>query len=886
MKTIGIDLGTTNSCVYYLDDEGNPVLINDRFQRKIFPSVVWRPDPEKDIIVGHKAKSRMGQMPAPVVAVKRKIGTTETVELGGEAVSPVEVSAHILSYLGSLVKETTGDDVGAAVVTVPAYFDAAPKKDTFQAAVDALFGGDVERARNRLELQLEPEAAAFAYTLEDPAERLRILAYDLGGGTFDVTLLEKSPEAGLAALKFGGDPHLGGDNVDDRVATWLLYLLRGGKAQALDRILDPDRYPPEKRYTVLQQVLTHDTAALRGELLPEDRDLLIDANPLYALDLDARNPEDLCRIQKLKALAEKAKMDLTVSSETNVIHQGAFEDQEGEIVEIDIPLTRGTFNRLVGDLVERTLDETQRVLSASGLNPGEVDRIILVGGSTRMPVVREELERVFDCAVVEADPDLIVARGAALRARELGVAAPAGDAGLSLEYPQRTAEQRTRIKGSLAQPLPEGHVYLTLDGEDLTDAPVDGDRFLLERVPLRSETRNVFRVEVFDAKEDMVAEAEIVIVHDPQALVTGPLTPKITKPISAQGMRGLETLLAEGIHLPAEKDTECFRGTREDQIVIPFYEGERWLADVVISGVDSSLPEGAVIKLKVALDKDYNGSASATVQSTGQNAVAEFEISRLAIPSLEEMDQDLEGVLDEFDNDINTVRNREQRAGFSRRARRLEADFRKARRAVTPDLHHLYTLIGEMRKLIIDVRGAQDFLEPPLEVFERLVGLTRNLAQGLGPDSPIPKDDAVDKIAALERAGRDAWEREDATNWRSVNAEVEKLKNDLESARQGPGPSPSDVPPELIQREALNWLRGLREKARDHGVEERFDGELEQLERSVRHVDLRSGGARDSLLQIIQEQLQPLDHRLARAIKEQGGAIAADGAGTGVNVYF
>lgn len=889
MKTIGVDLGTTNSCVYYLDGEDNPVLVTDRLGRKIFPSAVWCAGPGKEIIVGHAAKGRLGQQPPPIVAVKRKIGTTETVELGRRPISAVTVSAHILSFLKALVEETTGDQVGAAVVTVPAYFDAAPKKDTYSAAVEALFGGDAALAKNRLELQLEPEAAAFAYTLEDPAEHLRILAYDLGGGTFDVTVLEKSPAAGLSVLKFGGDPHLGGDNVDDRIAAWLLYLLRGGKPEALERILDAARYPAEAQYTILQQLLTHDVAALRGELRPEDRGLLADASPRYALALDAANPESLSRIQKLKALAEKAKMDLTVSTVATITHQGIFLDDAGEMVDVDLTLDRATFNRLIGDFVSRTMEETSRVLAASGLAPEQIDRIILVGGSTRMPIIREELEKRFPCPVQVADPDLIVARGAALKARQLRPSLGDGtaDAKLQLEYPRKTSDERTQIKGVVVRPSPGSTAYLARDGQDLAEVLIEGGRFLFERVPLVPNAPNDFHLEIADAKGNLFAEADFTIDHDERAVaVTDSLAPKLTKPILVQGLRGFKTIFHEGETLPAHATAEGTRGTNEDSIVIPFLEGERWLTNLVITGVDPSVPEGSIIDLQVVINKDYTCSVLAKVRQSGQEASVEFEISRIEIPSIEELDRQLEDALEEFENDIAAVRDREVRARLSRQVRRIEASYRKAKAELDQDKHHLYSLVGELRKLLIDVRGAHDLLTPPREDFDGQLRSTRGLAGRLDGGGPINQQDAMDKMAALERSGRDAWERQDAELWKSVTAELKRLREDLERALEPPPPDPRQLPPERLQGEILAWLDSLRERVEEAGLETEFGGELEEIERSIRQVDLRRReSAREELLTIAVQRLKPLDFRIGKAISYRGGKTASDGS-TGANVYF
>ncbi len=872
MKTIGIDLGTTNSCVYYLDDEGRPVLATDRLGRKIFPSAVWCAGAGQEVVVGHAAKSRLGQQPPPVVAVKRKLGTTARVLLAGAEVSPVEVSAHVLGYAKRLVEEATGDRVGGAVVTVPAYFDAAPKRDTYEAAVAALFGGDAAAARGRLELQLEPEAAAYAYTLEDPAERLRILVYDLGGGTFDVTLLDKSPEGGLSVLKFGGDPHLGGDNVDDRVAAWVLYLLRGGRADALDRLLAPGRYPEEERYTLLQQLLTHDADQLARSLRPEDRDLRVDARQLYALDLDIRRPADLPRIQQVKRLAEQAKIDLTTSTEASLSKQGAFEDQQGNLVDIDLTLSRGDFERLVGDMVARTIEETRRVLAESGLGAEQVDRIVLVGGSTRMPMVAQELERAFGRPLQLADPDLIVARGAALRARELSAPA-AADGRLTIEAPRQTPERSVAVKGRLSERLDGHRAYLFRDGRDVAEAPVEGDRFLLAGVPLEPETENRFHLEVADGEDRIFAATEVVVRHSAGALAsTGSLSTKITKAIRSRGVHGFGELFGEGEVLPARKVVPCYRASQGDRISIEFYEGERWLTDLVID-VDPSLPVGARIDVDLTLDKDYSCQATATVLTTRASASVAFQISRAEIPSQEVMDRDLQGVMDEIENDLGQVRDRDRRAGFAQRVRRLRADYAKAGRALDTDLHHLYSLVGELRKVLIEVRAAHDLLEPPLETCRQLVRVVRGLAERLEPSHALAKADVQAKIGALERAGEGAWERQDAATWRSVFAELEKVKEDLETALRPPDAGARNFPPELIQREVLKLVDRVRAKAAESGRGQEVEEQLRRIERAVRDVDPRGGdAARNALIQIVQDQLNPLDHRLERAARDGGPA--------------
>ncbi len=876
MKIVGVDLGTTNSCIYYLDDQGNPVLVEDKLNRKIFPSVVWSAGEGREVIVGHKAKSRLGQQPPPVVAVKRLMGTTETVSLGGERVTSVQVSAHILRYAKQMVEEMTNDQVGGVVVTMPAYFDSAPKQDTCKAAIEAFFNGDETAAADRLALQLEPEAAAYAYTIEDPADRLKILVYDLGGGTFDVTILEKSPEAGLHVLKFGGDPHLGGDNVDDRIAAWILYLLRGGMHEVLDRILDSGSYTEEKRYVILQQILTNDVEGLRGELSLPDRDLLVGASPRFALKLDPQNPEDLARIHLLKSLAERAKMDLTTSTEATITRQGAFQDQEGETVDIDLTLSRGDFNRLIGDLVSRTIEATSLVIKESGLRVAEIDRLLLVGGSSRMPCIAEELQKTFNLPIQMKDPDLIVARGAAFRGRDLNpppLAVPGEEQRLALEYPRQTPDRKVNIRGQVDREVNDYRVYVSRDGAEEWNAPVNGGRFIVADVTLVENAENTFRVEVTDPDENIYAQAEIAIRHDPQAVSSlAPLSTSITKPIRILGIRGFKTVIQEGEMIPVQKTVACHRATLDDFIIIPFFEGERWLDDLRIEPVDPSLPKNAAIDVKVTFNADYTLNAIGTVRATNQNQTVTIKIERVAIPNVGKLDDELDETLEQLENDLALVRDPNARAGFSRRMRRLDADYRKARRELTPNMHHLYSIVSELKKLLVEVRGAQNFLTPPFEEFEKSLGVVRRLAGELEDQGALTRRDVLEKIAALEKAGKDAWDREDAANWKSITGELERLKENLRSATLPPRPDPRQFPPEFIQREMLAWIGKLREQVRTNHLENRFDAELDQVEGMIRRVDLRQADqARGALFQIIQDQLKPLDNRIERAIRETGG---------------
>jgi molecular chaperone DnaK (HSP70) len=861
LKTIGVDLGTTNSCVYYLDESGNPVVVLDERGNSIFPSVVWCAGPGKERVVGHKAKARVGTRPAPVVAVKRRMGTDQKVQLGDRMVSPVEVSTEILRHARKLVEAATHDLVDAVVVTVPAYFDVAPRRDTQLAAVQAFFDGDENKAKDRLELQLEPEAAAYAYLANNTADRMLVLVYDLGGGTFDVTVLEKSPEEGLTPIAFGGDPHLGGDNADDRLASWIAYRIRGGRADALTRILSHGRYGPEDRYTVLQQVMSNDVAGLRGILRAEDRDLLIPNPPRFELELDASKPEDLVRIQKLKWLAENAKLQLTLQPQVAILQQSIFMDNAGEIVDVDMDLSLTEFNLLIGDMIDRTIRSTLAVVEKSGRKQSEFDCVVLVGGSSRMPVVAEELKKVFTAPVLlqNAMADKIVAQGAAMRAGSLKKIYE--DTKITLEYPQQTADSQVTIAGRLAQPLDGGKASLTPvpgDAAREMDVEVEAGRFLFRGAKLTSGSESRFQVEVRDARGEPVADAKICILRSDKPFE--PLTTKITKPIRYLARSGFKVLFNEGEPLPATRTEICQRGGREDFVSIPIYEGERPLRDLRILGVDRALNVGAEIRFSITIERDYSVRCSAEIVSTKQINAVEFGIEPIRMPSLDQLDSDKEKVLEEIENGLGAIKDPNVAAPLRRGMRRLEGEYTRARTANEPDSHHLYTLIGEMGKLKTEIVRSQDFLKPPLGDFKGVIRVCRHLAGKLDENAAVSKDEILEKIAALDSAGTDAWNQENRGEWNRVNEEANELRRSLDQAIDGPG---GEASPEAIQQAMLNWLTEIAGQVKQKDLQDEFGEEIENLKEETRGVDLRDRkDAREKLITILQEKLKPLERKV------------------------
>ena len=486
------------------------------------------------------------------------------------------------------------------------------------------------------------------------------------------------------------------------------------------------------------------------------RDLLIPKPSKYDLNLDYSNPEDLGRIQKLKALAEDAKKGLTSYTEVAVVLQSAFSDHSGDLVDINLTLGRAEFDLLVGDMIAKTVAETAAVVGKSGFRPSDFDRVLLVGGSSRMPIVASELRKTFSCQVELSDPDLIVARGAAMRARFIPIGGSAGDGPLTLEYPRQTSDRRINITARLSQAVEDGQAYLTRSDGKETNSAVDKDRYILRGVELEPNRENTFHLEVLDGSEDVFAEADLSIAHSsepppPQAPPPGG-TAKITKHIQFLGKRGFKELFPEGEPLPATKVEKCYRAGAANWIRIPIYEGEHFLRDLRIEGIDGSVNIGAEIEFRITIEKEYTVKASAVVVSSGHKADIEFQIDRIKMPSLHQMEQDKDKVIEEIEDALPAVKDPNKVAQFRRRQRRLEADYTTASRAAEPDSHHLFSLIGAMKKLATEIQGELVFMHPPLDEFEGIIRVCRNKAEQLKDTAKVTKSDVMKKIGSLESA--------------------------------------------------------------------------------------------------------------------------------------
>ena len=346
-KIIGIDLGTTNSCVSVLEAGEAKVIPNPEGGRTT-PSVVAFKNGER--IVGDAAKRQVVTNKDTVSSIKRLMGTNEKVEVAGKKYSPEEISAMILSYLKDYAEGYLGEKVTKAVITVPAYFNDAQRQATKNAGKIA--GLEVERIIN------EPTAAALAYGLDKQDNLQTVLVYDLGGGTFDVSILELGD--GVFEVKAtAGNNKLGGDDFDNRIVDYLVDTFK--KENGID--------------------LTKDKMAM----------------------------------QRLKDAAEKAKKDLSGVTSTQISLPFISQGNDGPL-HLEVTLSRAKFEDLIRDLVDSTLEPVRKAMKDAKLKDSDIDKVILVGGSTRIPCVQELIKKELGKEPHKGvNPDEVVAMGAAIQ---------------------------------------------------------------------------------------------------------------------------------------------------------------------------------------------------------------------------------------------------------------------------------------------------------------------------------------------------------------------------------------------------------------------------------------------------------------------------------------
>ncbi|MFK7989082.1 MAG: Hsp70 family protein [Sandaracinaceae bacterium] len=803
---MGIDLGTTNSEIALLDPSERDIIVYaDRFGRKTIPSAVaWDPKKER-VLVGRAARNRRGKSPGPIESIKRKMGRDETVQLGPDALLPQGISAKILEELRARMREHLQEKAGdvevrveRAVITVPAYFDAPQVEATRQAG--ELAGLDV------LGVLQEPTAAAIYHAWRRKLGDGCYLVYDLGGGTFDVSIL-RCLAGEYQVLAIDGDNFLGGDDFDRRFAE-----------------------------------------VLRQKLVEQG----------YALELDvAHDEEDRARFARLVHLAQSIKESLSTKDVVLVSEQGVVEDKDGESVDFEGEVGREEYDAAIADLVEGTLESCRRALSQSeetaGVTLSDIKHIVLVGGSTRVPHV---IERVTEglCKQSQSDAplqdevDTCVALGAAIHAAQLGgLRIGDDDAQFCVRGPLVGQGASLRLTLDVER-APDGVSAIELrDGDEaLASAEMDAptaDGLRLE-VPLSEEEASMVEVTFLDDAGDTRAAL-------PLALYRGDVRPRasslsqpsvVSKDISVEvlraGRRDRKVLLSRGTGLPAEAQHTFFTGDRSGAVVLRLLQNRLPIKTLALA-VDPELPVGTPVELTVACDDAMRLEAKAVV--AGQELWANIEPAPQKTMNVAEV----EALLGRAEAAGQALWGHD--ASYFRRE--VEPLVTGIREVLGTDLDKLSALCAKLEQLLIAFAGTEDGLNPPMERFEDVMdALRRTVYRNNGSLLGMDSKEWEDRIEELLQRGAQAWEDRDAGAWRRLYNEAQALQ---ETASEQEFSRMKLDDPAYVMRRLVGTI--ARAKRVEHGLSDFVPSATED----VRGIQLAE---RDRLLGTLQQKvLRPLE---------------------------
>lgn len=601
----GIDLGTTNSSIAVLDGVAADVVRNND-NLESTPSVVHI-DKAGNLIVGRGAYERLVSDPENTVSeFKREMGTDHkhTFERTGQEVGPIDLSAEVLKSLKSDVQQRRGEDLQAAVISVPAAFELPQCEATRQAA---------DRAGLVISpLVQEPVAAAMAYGFQDESDRVFWLVYDLGGGTFDAAVIQVR-EGLIQVVNHGGDNHLGGKDLD-----WAI----------VEDILIP--------------------AVLREHELDDFRR----GNPRWQL-----------AIAKLKLHAEKAKIRLSRDEEVHDWIDNLFQDSAGAAVSFEYTIRREQVEQLMEPLVARSIDISKRVLKERRLGPGDIEKVILVGGPTLTPYLRERLaDKDVGLGIpleFRVDPLTVVAQGAAIFAGTQTVeglprpkAAP-GAFSVQLEYKPVGPDSEPLVGGRVVHPNHEDLAGYSIEFINRSAKPapwrsgrisLDADGTFVTELSATRGTRNTFEIELFDPEGSaMQVEPSELTYTVGQVITDPPLTNSVGVALANNEVKWL---LEKGTPLPAEKRNillrtaiDVKRGSNESVIRIPFIEGSSPRAnrnspigylEIPPEMYTRDIPAGAEVEVTIKIDRDriVHSHAYVPIIDAEQEQVHKLEIQR------------------------------------------------------------------------------------------------------------------------------------------------------------------------------------------------------------------------------------------------------------------
>jgi actin-like ATPase involved in cell morphogenesis len=817
---VGIDLGTTNSVVAvagHYPEKGlifGPVTILwDEFERRTHASAVCQVDGE--LRVGEDAKPLAAEGFAPVRFVKKYMGTEEKFRVGNEEWSPEKVSAAVLHHLCRIAEQALGVKVSGAVITHPAYFDGLAINATKEAG--RLAELDVAG------LLMEPVAAAMAYTYTDPRQTLRALVYDLGGGTFDITLVERSGSI-FRPRNFGGNRELGGYNFDKKIALKMLDNLRGKN---------------------------------------------------YVLEIDRDHPERDPRWASLMHHAEQLKFKVSgpgaVKGDIRVSNVFKDDSKPPKAVQLTFSMTAKEFCDLIEPELASTIRETRKVLESAKMTPKDIDVLLLVGGSCRIDAVQKRLK-----AEIGLDPqydedvlDLSVAVGAAMVA---ATCASQKD-GISLKpIPQRTDVPVVFFDGQVqpteSRKTVEGLVVTVTggkEGEKSVITTADG-AFLLD-VEIDEESESHLQMTITGPGDEIVVQRSYTVAHSTGT--DGPPPPPeppkamLPKPIYVETASGFRELAAEGVNLPFKK-TESFRMILEvTEIPVDLYQEDVQLTTILLSGFSRPVPANCRMEIELEISADYKLKATASVPSAGIHKSQEVQLKPITVPTEEQLHAQFAEVRQAYAAQLENTPDGEQKARVAAEGDRVIDEITELLGAGFIEHFQVYMLLKKLYVLVKQL-GLAGGLTPSRSVVEEKLDKARQMLPEAVAKRPSLKEQRLDQtIEILKDEADRAYQASNPGTWEQVNRRLDEILQMLEHVITPPSPPPkipATVLAALVHREMAQVRQVADQKAKKPLQDNlaRCYRELDAAEKELDAVDLADdAGALQKIAAIYHRHVVP-----------------------------
>ncbi len=889
-KILAIDLGTTNSCIAVKGAYPNAgrviadeiTIIEDEEGNTTFPSVVAVSAPEEGdtrsfeerLVVGHLAKQRMKRVGAgdiPVVAfAKRYMGTDKRFPMGeGRNCPPEEISGIVLHHLIKIAERRLKDVVVAVRITVPAYFNSDQKRLTMKAC--ETYANHLRRKEQErtgvtmppvrvLDPLLEPIAAAHAYCARDAREQLRIMVYDLGGGTFDVTILEKSDDTfeivrydsgNAQRAAFGGDPLLGGYNFDKAIVDQLLQELQAR----------------------------------------------------YQLDLDENDPSDMCRINKLMQMAEDKKEEISRGNQkqTEFHEKNIFLDKsssreapEGRPVNLQNRLfTRSNFEELIKGHIDETIAECRRVLAKVEMRPNQLDKIVLVGGSSVIELITKSLQAeprvrkngdmapATDAELAEAsvedigggfgkdvelfEPHLAVAIGAAYFADEA-----AREQYEYIELDVVAAEvfdEELLITGATKRPEVASIKVRRHDGEEQSQQ-VDEDRAFEITVLLIEESVNSLFIEAITSDGQILETIIKQVEHDQDTeLSDSHREPPVflTRSLYLQLADDELLVASEGSHLPCKFSYELETSHTGHELKVPLLEERHELRDLGFKLDDIKVHVGHPVNLEIQIEKSGDLNANLIIEINGE--VHHHPVTVHFEPRPARDKQELRAQLLELEERYqaevteNPATTANERMEFGGRVRKDLQTMNKELEKGTLDGLRVEQLAVEAKAKLDELRRARSW-DPKFGEFEDKVNEVREMGTLGTQRTGLDLSADLAQITPIWQNAKHAYEKKDRKTWKNSFEELYGVAGRIAKLLADSMGIGEESPHELKDK-LHGKLEDMRKQAKNSDRKQDVSTLLDKAEQALSDIDMKSGDARKELQGIDVEYLRPAADILA-----------------------